>query len=71
MAYYKLEPYGERARDLRHGIQTAALINRWRGKHERTYDVPEFTLTKPQPKPADSEQTLLDKLKAVFAPLRK
>lgn len=71
MAYYRLEPYGERAADIRHGIQTAALINRWRGKHERTYNVQEFTLTKPQAKPAADEASLLSKIRAILAPLRK
>lgn len=71
MAYYRLEPYGERAADLRHGIQTAAVINRWRNKHERTYEPQEFTLTPPAPPEQPDEQTLLDKIKAVFIGVRK
>lgn len=71
MAYAKLEPFGERAEDLRHGIQTAAIINRWRGKSERTYNAHEFTLTRPEAKPAADDDTLMAKIAAIFRPLSR
>ena len=42
LAYYSVDPFGDQRADLRAGIVSAVVANRWRGKNEQPLEPSDF-----------------------------
>lgn len=76
LAYANLEPFGEERADLRHGIQTAAIVNTMRGLWAKDaesvspFDFMPFSERPPDPEqPELSADEVSDKVINVFSKL--
>lgn len=60
MAYYQIEPFGEEVADLRHGIQTATMVNLQMDRKSKQVKPSDFMVTPP----VQDENPLLAKFMA-------
>jgi len=71
MAYYSMEPWGEKPKWLRHGIRTALLANIHRGKNAQAFRPADFMPPEPgsktevEPQSVDEQTTILQQIAGI------